>query len=163
MRLRLRRRISGPFSTIGELEMWDGTAWQHQCFVCEDVVREPLVGHPSPEGKSRADWLREAAAFVATWKKAGQTAIPAGSYKVIVTESARFKRLLPILLEVPGFEGIRIHPGNDAADTEGCLLPGVTEDDGKVWNSRVAFAEVYDLIAAALLAGDSVSIDVQNA
>jgi len=52
----------------------------------------------------------------------GKTAIPAGRYEVVVTRSPRFKRLMPLLLDVEGFDGIRIHGGNSHEDTDGCLL-----------------------------------------
>ena len=72
-------------------------------------------------------------------KVRGQTAIPIGSYRVAVTESARFKRKLPLLLNVPGFRGIRIHAGNDASDTDGCILVGSSRDveRGRVLNSAI--------------------------
>ena len=55
-------------------------------------------------------------------KIAGQTAIPAGCYKVVVNRSARFKRDMPLLLDIPEFFGVRIHGGNSSADTTGCIL-----------------------------------------
>ena len=70
-------------------------------------------------------------------KKAyGQTAIPRGSYECVYTYSNRFKKMLPLLLNVKGFEGIRIHSGNSAKDTEGCILVGLNLKKGMVLNSR---------------------------
>ena len=70
-------------------------------------------------------------------KKAyGQTAIPRGSYECVYTYSNRFKKMLPLLLNVKGFEGIRIHSGNSVKDTEGCILVGLNLKKGMVLNSR---------------------------
>jgi len=55
-------------------------------------------------------------------KIAGDTCIPAGTYKIVMSYSNRFQRILPLLLDVPGFEGIRIHGGNTKEDTHGCIL-----------------------------------------
>lgn len=69
----------------------------------------------------------------------GRTAIPLGRYLVRVTPSRRFKRRLPELIDVPQFVGIRIHPGNTIADTEGCILPGLVRTPVGVAKSRLAF------------------------
>ena len=66
----------------------------------------------------------------------GKTAIPVGIYKVLVTMSPKFKKLLPILLRVPGFDGIRIHAGNTVKDSEGCILAGIKSSDGVLKDSR---------------------------
>lgn len=66
----------------------------------------------------------------------GQTAIPRGSYECVYTYSNRFKKILPLLKDVPGFDGIRIHSGNSAKDTEGCILVGLNLKKGMVLNSR---------------------------
>lgn len=94
----------------------------------------------------------------------GETAIPAGTYKIAVTMSNRFKKPLPLLLNVPNYEGIRIHPGNTKEDTEGCILPGTTaSSDGKaVYGSRLAFNKLFALIQAAVDKNEPVTIDIHN-
>ena len=69
------------------------------------------------------------------FKIKGHTAIPYGEYEVKLTYSPKFKRELPLLINVPHFEGIRIHRGNTAEDSVGCLLPGENREKGKVLNS----------------------------
>jgi hypothetical protein len=110
MKLHLKRLHKTEFSTIGELTV-DGL---FQCYTLEDKEREIKI-------KS-------------------ETAIPKGTYKVVITLSARFKTLLPLIVDVPGFEGIRIHPGNTNHDTEGCILVGKTRGADFVGKSRKAFA-----------------------
>jgi hypothetical protein len=65
----------------------------------------------------------------------GATCIDAGRYKVILTKSNRFKRIMPLLLNVPNFEGIRIHGGNDSKDTHGCPLVAFNTDYKKIWGT----------------------------
>jgi hypothetical protein len=76
---------------------------------------------------------------IKTKKVFAQTAIPAGRYEVIINFSNRFQQYMPLLLNVPGFEGVRIHPGNVPTNTEGCLLLGQTEGDDFIGNSRMAY------------------------
>lgn len=76
----------------------------------------------------------------------GKTAIPTGRYKVEVTYSPKFKRHLPLLIGVKGFTGIRIHSGNSAEDTLGCLLVGFNKEKGKVLNSRVTSDKLTALL-----------------
>ena len=131
----LQRQPSAEGATIGELSI-DG---QHECWTCEDVVRPPGVKVP------------------------GQTAIPGGRYRVTVTFSNRFQRLLPLVNDVPGFTGIRIHPGNTAADTEGCILPGVVKGTNNVGQSRMAFEPLFAKITAATQDGGECWIEVRDA
>lgn len=104
------------------------------CYTCEDAVRAVKVP--------------------------GRTAIPAGTYQIKTTFSPRFSRMLPLLLDVPGFDGVRIHPGNTAEDTEGCILPGAERHPKGVGRSREAFAALWEMIRAAEMAGESVTIDI---
>lgn len=80
----------------------------------------------------------------------GATAIPSGRYEIAITYSERFKKKLPLLLNVPGFEGIRIHAGNIPADTHGCLLCGTYDPKTKnIINSKLAIAKVQSMIENA--------------
>ena len=90
----------------------------------------------------------------------GQTAIPSGRYEIRVTLSARFRRQLPILLNVPGYAGVRIHPGNNDANTEGCLLPGKNDRVGQVSNSRATMAALQKQIEEAIYQNSKVYIEI---
>ena len=79
----------------------------------------------------------------------GETAIPKGTYRVIINESNRFKRLLPLLIDVPNFEGVRIHSGNSNHDTEGCILVGQTRNKNYIGQSRKAFDKLFKKMQAA--------------
>jgi hypothetical protein len=90
----------------------------------------------------------------------GKTAIPYGKYKVIIDDSTRFKRPMPHILNVPGFEGVRIHSGNTAADTEGCILVGMNEQIDSISNCKPAFLKVYTAIQDALARGETVELEI---
>ena len=83
-------------------------------------------------------------------KKPHVTAIPIGRYEVTVTYSPRFKRQLPLVNNVPGYSGVRIHSGNTAEDTDGCILVGENTSKGRVNNSRHWFAIVMEKIQEAI-------------
>jgi hypothetical protein len=110
MILTLVRKTTNEFRTFGEL-LVEGV---FQCYTLEDPIRNLGVKIP------------------------GQTAIPAGDYPIEVTMSPRFQRRLPLLLNVPGFEGVRIHAGNTEKDTEGCILVGADRTEDRLVASRVA-------------------------
>ena len=92
----------------------------------------------------------------------GETAIPTGHYQVSVTHSNRFNRNLPLLGDVPNFSGVRIHPGNTAANTEGCILVGDTPDIAGEYlgNSRAAFNRLYEKMQAAIFDGENVELEI---
>ena len=75
-----------------------------------------------------------------------QTAIPAGKYKVVLSYSNRFNKVLPELLNVPHFKGIRIHSGNTEEDTEGCILVGENSVKGQVINSRIIYTKLSKIL-----------------
>lgn len=134
MRLSLERLQCGATCTIGKLFV-DGV---FECYTCEDVVREDGV------------------------KVFGETAIPSGEYEIKITFSPHFQRDLPLLIGVPNFEGVRIHCGNTAADTEGCLLVGQHVTSDGVGSSRLAFEALYPKIQAALEAGQKVTVKIED-
>lgn len=90
----------------------------------------------------------------------GKTAIPYGLYTVVISYSPRFKRQLPLLLNVPGFLGIRIHPGNTEADTHGCLLVGRRNGD-KVLYSRGTFDKLFSRLTKAMK-GEQITIEITH-
>lgn len=117
MKLLLKRIFRGDKYTIGKLYI-DGKWF---CDTLEDKDR----------GLTNSMSISE----IKKIKIPNETAIPTGTYKVVVTMSPRFKRLLPRLLDVPGFDGILMHKGNSASDTSGCVLLGENKVKGKVINS----------------------------
>jgi hypothetical protein len=140
MLLEVRREPSANRCTLGSLYV-DG---EFECFTLEGVIREVAL---QP---------------VAVWKIPGETAIPSGTYQVIVNMSNRFQRLLPLLVDVPGFAGVRIHSGNCAADTEGCILVGRRRGVATILDSRLAFEALFAKIQAAIGRGEAVQVRVVN-
>jgi hypothetical protein len=130
MKLVVERKWCNPECTIGLMTV-NG---QNEYFTLEDVERETKIQ--------------------------GKTAIPKGSYNVSITPSNRFKRDLPLIENVPGFEGVRIHPGNTAEDTEGCILVGRHKGPNYVSESRAAFNDLYKEIKGALDSGDQVILEI---
>lgn len=136
MELTLNRIFLGSSATIGELLIND----KHLCDTLEDRVR--------PEGE----------------KVYGKTAIPEGTYEVKLTHSPRFKKILPEILNVPNFSGIRIHTGNSSKDTEGCILVGTWDGEKEDWvgSSKIAFDELMTLLEEATNNKEKVTITVNN-
>lgn len=142
MNIDLFRKYRKPDYTIGILSI-DG---QRVCETLEDTDRG-ITQQMTP-------------LQVAQQKIKGKTAIPTGIYNVNINFSPRFRKELPILENVTGFEGIRIHSGNTAADTEGCILPGKNTKVGMVTNSRVWTENIVTRIKKALTRGEKVKINI---
>lgn len=124
----------GPTYTIGDLFI-DGVFF---CNTIEDVVRQlPAVCPNTPKGRN----------CTCPQKKYAETAIPAGTYKVTIEYSPRFKRRLPCLHDVPHFIGILIHSGNTAEDSAGCIIVGFNTVKGKVTNSRATSDKLNAILA----------------
>lgn len=140
MKLELKRIHFGDEYTVGRLSV-DG---EFQCYTLEDAQRE-IETRP-----------------VAEWKIQDRTAIPRGSYEVVVSFSNRFRMPLPLLKDVPGFSGIRIHPGNHSGNTEGCILVGHDWSGGDwISDSRRAFSPLFSKIMAARDAGQFITLEVK--
>lgn len=127
MKLRLNRTTKTDQSTIGTLSV-NGV---FECYTLEDVERDTKVF--------------------------GETAIPKGTYEVVLTQSPRFKRVLPLLVGVPNYSGVRIHPGNTAKDTEGCILVGTSQGKDFIGASVLAFNELFKKLQSAT---DKIMIEI---
>lgn len=135
--LTLTRKWKTEKSTIGELCV-DGA---FECFLLED--RDRLA-----EGLPKIP---------------GQTAIPAGTYSISLTYSPKFGRILPQIEDVPGFEGVRIHPGNKPEDSDGCPLTGRIRGPDQVAESILAFDALFAKLQEAEDQGRTISISVRQA
>ena len=130
MKLTLKRAEPSANSMLGELFV-DGV---FECYTLEDIKRKEKVF--------------------------GDTAIPSGTYVVIINLSNRFKKLMPLLLSVPNFEGIRIHKGNTAIDTHGCILVGAKKGIDSIGNSALAYARLFKKMQFALASKETISITI---
>ena len=141
MLLKLSRDWPLEKRTIGRLylirESAIGTAEEFVCYVCEDRVRKP--------GEKKVP---------------GETAIPRGTYPVILSYSPKFRRILPEILKVPDFEGIRIHKGNSEDDTRGCLLVGLERDPQGVYDCDTALDKVIGLLSRAKAKNEAVTLKI---
>ena len=142
MELQLKRETFTDQSTIGTLSI-EG---KFECFVLEDQDR----------GLSDTMSLEK----IAGTKVYGKTAIPYGRYEVDWTMSARFKKMMPILLNVKGWTGIRIHSGNTEIHSLGCLLCGTRKKNNMVTESTLATRNLYAKIEAAKKQGQRIYITI---
>ena len=92
-------------------------------------------------------------------KVKGETAIPTGIYQVLLTYSPKYKRIMPLINNVKGYSGIRIHSGNTDKDTEGCLLVGKNKEVGKVLESRITYNALFKRLQQAK---GKIIIDIQR-
>lgn len=153
MKLKVERRWPKVTYTIGRLYI-DGIFY---CNTLEDYDR----------GLKQTDPLRD----IQRRKIAGETAIPKGTYEVAMNVTSpkyagvawyyNFCRgKMPRLKDVPGFDGILIHPGTSALDTKGCILVGKNTKVGKLTDSRVCFQEIYKLMKEAADHGEKITIEI---
>ena len=123
--INVKRKWLTEQSTIGEL-FFDNDS-ERVCFTLEDKVRKEKIH--------------------------GITAIPEGIYEIVISYSNRFKKLLPLLMNVQNYDGVRLHCGNRPDQTEGCILLGLSRGEDMVLESRKAFDIFYPRLYSSLQAG----------
>lgn len=120
------------------------------------------IGKLYIDGQLMCDTLEDKVRDLSKEKKVyGQTAIPYGTYKVNWTYSPKFKKYMPLIEDVPQFNGVRIHSGNTAKDTLGCILVGENKQKGMVLNSRATVNKLYPIIKKGCLSKDGCKIIIQ--
>jgi hypothetical protein len=135
MKLKVVRDDETPARSLGKLYADD----VYICETCEDADR-----HIEDGGE----------------KVYGETAIPRGLYKVVLSHSAHFNRTLPEILNVPRFSGVRIHGGNTAADSLGCILVGRVRMADGIANCAATVQRIIDMIESAEEHGEMVTLEV---
>lgn len=138
MKLKLLRSTEAEISTEGKLFINDTI----ECYTLEDKDR-----HLEDGGE----------------KVYGETAIPRGTYPISITHSQRFQKRLIYIHDVPQFTGVRIHPGNSAKDSSGCILVGSVnkqDDDNFIGGSRIAYNRLHEKVKSALDDGEEVTLEV---
>lgn len=135
-KLVLFRDVLNAEFTLGEMTIDN----QRLGFTCEDTDRQLESGGE---------------------KIYGQTAIPRGEYLVTLSFSRHFQKVLPEIHDVPGFDGVRIHGGNTAADTLGCILLGMLRTGDGCANCAPAIERLISLMEEAEAHGDTVWLEVK--
>lgn len=139
MKLVLARDAFFPDTTLGTL-------------VCEDLAIAPWQTLEDADRKLEMDLSA---------KVKGRTAIPRGTYRLVLAYSPRFMRITPRLLDVPGFTGVLIHSGNVHADTAGCILVGETREDERILQSRDAMKRLMALLKIPYERGEAMEIEIR--
>lgn len=119
--------------------------------------RDYTLGQLFVDGQYLCDTLEHPIREVKVY---GKTAIPFGEYQVLVTFSPKFKRRLPLIKNVPNFDGVRIHCGNSLKDTAGCVLVGEWNGGNGLVNSISAEVAVTMKIEQAQRRGESVTLEI---
>lgn len=145
MELLLERKYCKPHYTIGKL-------YVDNVYLCDTL--EP------PYGATTSDMTPYEITRVKA--RSGLISIPKGSYQVIINHSPRFHKDLPLLLNVPGYEGIRIHTGNTVSDTVGCILVGYNRRKGMVLNSRSAMYFLMEKLNGAVARKEKIWITIDR-
>ena len=136
MEIKLKRNPPSPKATLGSFFV-DG---KMLCFTLEDVDRFLETGGQ---------------------KVPKQTAIPRGRFRIVIDMSNRFQRPMPHILNVPQFEGVRIHTGMTSEDTEGCIIVGMSTGQDQISDSWHAFGLLLCWMLGAVLSGEEIWITIE--
>lgn len=158
MKLLLRRIAKRPNYTIGHLYRWVNGKWEY-------------MGVDTIEDKDRGLDQSMTEANIAKIKVAKQTAIPTGTYTVVmnVVSGTFVKKQLykdfcggkvPRLKYVKGFQGILIHSGTDQDSSAGCIIVGENKVVGKVINSWATFKRIYQVLKRADNNGETITLQI---
>lgn len=153
MKLRLVRKWKKEEYTIGQLYV-DGVFFSNTI-----------------EDKDRGLSQNMTTSKILSIKKPGITAIPVGTYTItLAVQSQKYRKsksmmefcnaYMPRLVNVPGYSGVLIHPGNSASDTEGCIIPGKNDKIGWVSNSTQCFKDLYKRMKEASRKGEKITIEI---
>ena len=136
MKIEVNRIFKASNYTIGELSV-------NNNYICDTL-----------EDKVRVDGEKVYA----------ETAIPTGTYTLVLSYSNRFKKVMPEILNVPNFSGIRIHYGNSSKDTEGCLLVGKWDGKTENWisDSKNSYNKLYPLLEEAFNKKENITITIKD-
>ena len=138
MKIKIVRKLGNDKSTEGRLYI-NGV---FECFTVEDADRGLERGGSKIQNK---------------------TAIPKGEYEVVWNHSNHFKKDMPQIMNVPGFEGVRIHAGNSSADSEGCIIVGAINDsmdDDFIGGSKIAVGRLYPKIHDAYAVKQKITLEI---
>ena len=135
MKLKLTRDVFTDLSTTGKLTVDD----EYFSFTLEDTDRKMEAGGEKVYGK---------------------TCVPRGAYDVVLNFSNRYQKVMPQVMDVPGFEGIRIHAGNFHGDTNGCVLLGSTRSTDFVGNSMVTFDRLMGILEDAYDRQEPITLEI---
>lgn len=143
LKITVKRKILNECDTIGDLYVSypeDPETLEFVCNTLEDKVR-------NKKGTKKEDFV----------KVYGETAIPYGTYRVVITYSNAFQKKLPEILNVPLYEGIRIHAGNTKDSTFGCILlgdnPKISQTESWIYNSQKNMKKFMNILEPAIKNG----------
>lgn len=143
MKITVKRIAKKPKYTIGKMYLND----RYFCDTIEDTDRGLTSEMSVEEIKSK--------------KVYAQTAIPTGEYDVMITYSPKYQRMMPLICNVKGYEGIRIHSGNTEKDTEGCIIVGKNTVVGAVTSSRDTYRELFNILEHASKVSEPITIKIE--